>query len=291
MRPYVFHLDPKQAKPLLCELKERGFTITTPNYTFFAAKKPHLSCTFYTSGKLCIQGKKATEFVEFFLEPEFLKEFHHTHVDIIPHIGTDEAGKGDVFGPLCIAGVFADKSGIEKLCQLGVADSKRLPDSKILTLSHKIEREFPNAILSLYPWKYNELYAKFRNLNHLLAWAHSTVIEKLVKDTKCKKATVDQFARKELLESFVHKKCKVDLTQRTKGESDPVVAAASILARAAFVKGLKKLNLKFAFSLPKGATENVIHAGKDFVAAHGQENLSYVAKLHFKTLDAILKKS
>jgi len=288
---FVLIIDGTRAAELRDALEEKGFTITTPPYTFFAAKKPSLHCTFYTSGKLCIQGKEAKEFIEFYLEPEFLQTFPITLENLKPHLGSDEAGKGDFFGPLCVAGLYADTKGIEALKALGVGDSKTLKDSLVITLCRKLKQTFPHAIIRLYPWKYNDLYARFGNLNRMLAWAHASILEKLSKETGCVDALVDQFAKKELLESFVNiPKLKQNLVQKTKGESDLVVAAASILARGAFLEGLEKLEKEYTFKLPKGASKKVIDAGTDFIQTHGQEALKFVGKLHFKTLDAILKK-
>ena len=141
----------------------------------------------------------------------------------------------------------------------------------------------------LFPEKYNELYEKFLNLNHLLGWCHATVIEHLVVETKCQKVILDQFAPTELMVTAMkRKKMEIDLTQRPRAEEDPVVAAASILARAAYVEGMEMLSKKMEVHLPKGASSQVIQTGKRLVSRHGPEILRTVGKLHFKTKDAIL---
>jgi ribonuclease HIII len=84
------------------------------------------------------------------------------------------------------------------------------------------------------------------------------------------------------------KQLQPHLVQKTKAESDPVVAAASILARAAFVEGIDKLSETIGMTLPKGASAAVVKAGKDFVLKYGEERLGEVAKLHFKTRNEVL---
>jgi len=271
----------------------QSFEFSCPAHTVFAAKKKGINCTLYKSGKLVVQGKEKDEFIEFYLEPIFLKEFTYTHgdvnVDKTMRIGIDESGKGDFFGPLCIAGVCAGGDGISRLQEMGVRDSKAMKDNGILSLARKIRAEFPFHIVRINPKKYNELYAKFRNLNRLLAWGHATTIENLVDKTSCRNVIIDQFASEDVvLTALSQKNLEVELTQRHRGEEDLVVAAASILAREAFIKGIDELSNHYSTTLFKGANAKVIQAGKEIVAKFGRETLGDVGKLHFKTLDAII---
>lgn len=271
------------------DLLAQGFEISVPSYTFFSAQKKGVSCTLYTSGKLTVQGKDREDFIKFYLEPEILQNLSYsypeeTQQDLTPRIGIDEAGKGDFFGPLCIAGVQADGEQIKQLVAIGVRDSKKMTDQAVLSLSKKIQANVPHAIVRLYPAKYNELYEKFRNLNHLLAWGHATAIGELVEKTGCKKVIIDQFAAEHVVENALKRKqLQVELTQRHRGEEDVVVAAASILARAAFLDGLRQLGQKIGFDLPKGASAQVLKAARELVEKQGKEILGSVAKLHFKT--------
>ncbi len=242
--------------------------------------------------RIC-QGKDKKDFITFYLEPEILKDLSFSHpetlVDTTPRIGIDEAGKGDFFGPLCIAGVYADSDGIKKLLDMGACDSKRMTDKKILPLASEIRSLFPHSLVILHPAKYNELYAKFKNLNNLLAWGHATAIQQLVENTGCRKANIDQFANEHVVENALKRKnLDLDLTQRHYGEEDPVIAAASLLARSAFVEGIDQLGKMASITLPKGASTQVITAGKKVLMKHGKEMLPKVGKMHFKTLDAIL---
>lgn len=297
---FVYKLDPSHHQKMISDLKDQNFEINRPDHTFFSAKKKGVCCTFYQSGKLTVQGKEALSFIEFYLEPEILKTFHTTYKDIqesdsqsyTPHIGIDESGKGDFFGPLCIAGVFATEENIRNLKYLGVKDSKTLDDKAILLLGKKIKNECTHQIVKINPLKYNELYDQFQNLNKLLAWGHATTIENLVIRTGCKDVTIDQFASEHVVISALNrKKLHVNLTQRHRGEEDIVVAAASILARETFVEGLEMLKKEIGFDLPKGASKSTIKAGKEIYKKYGIEGLKRTGKLHFKTLQEILNET
>jgi ribonuclease HIII len=288
MAIYVTELKRSLAERLRTDLEERGFEFSQPPHTQFCAKRPHLSCTLYTSGKFVVQGGsgQVEEFVQFYLEPELVG------VPVVDHdarIGCDEAGKGDFFGPLTIAGVYADGAIVDQLLKLGVNDSKSLRDDRILRLSSQIEKLTATHVIVLMPAKYNELYGRFGNLNHLLAWAHASVIEELHGKTGCGAALVDQFANPSVLQRAVDRKqIDVTLTQRTRAESDPVVAAASIMARAAFVRGIDRLGKEVGTTLPKGANSHIKDVGRRLVAEKGPEILSQVGKMHFKTSGEIL---
>ena len=144
-------------------------------------------------------------------------------------------------------------------------------------------------MIRLYPLKYNELYGKFHNLNSLLAWCHATAIEQLATRHSCKKAIIDQFGHESLVRNAVLKKgINIELTQRHKAEEDVVVAAASILARAAFLEGLQVLSQEVEQELPKGAAPIVIQVGKMLVKIWGEDVLSKVCKLHFRTTGQVL---
>ena len=271
------------------DLLGQGFEITRPAYTIFCAKKKGLSCTLYESGSLTVQGKEMDAFIEFYLEPEILKEFRFSHAETLldrtPHIGMDEAGKGDFFGPLCVAAVYADGDGIANLHKMGVRDSKTFSDEALLKLAKKVRAEFPHTLIRLFPEKYNELYGKFKNLNRLLGWAHVAALSDLSQKTGCKKALLDQFANEHVVETFLkQKKLDLELTQKVRGEEDLVVAAASILARAGFLEGMARLSEEYEMTIPKGASAIVIKAAQKLVAKFGKEVLQKVAKTHFKTM-------
>lgn len=285
----VFKITEAQAKQLEKELQGQGFTHSSRPYSFFCAQKPGLTVQAYTSGKLVVQGKGKESFIEFFLEP-FLGDFSYSLKKVAPsgpaHIGGDESGKGDFFGPLCVAAAYVPTEAYPNLHKLGIQDSKRITDKKILTLKVAIEKVATYEVITLMPHKYNELYARFKNLNTLLAWAHSAAVHSVVEKVGPVPVLIDQFAYAHVLESaFKRKQLNVPLTQKTKAESDLSVACASILARAAFIQSLEGLSKQAGLVLPKGASVEVVRAAKTLVEQKGKGALSTFAKLHFKTAD------
>lgn len=292
---FVAQVDESFVPKIKKDLQEQGFEITFPPHTHFSAKKKGLSCTFFTSGKLVVQGKEQASFIEFYLEPQILKKFSFSYseldLDKTARIGVDEAGKGDFFGPLCIAACYASGEEVLLLKEMGVKDSKNLSDLKLCKIAEKIRQKFAHHIVKINPAKYNELYEQFKNLNRLLGWGHATAIESLVAKTGCQKVVVDQFADESIvLKALERKQIILDLNQRPRAEEDLVVAAGSILAREAFLKGLEALGKAYDFPLPKGASAKVIQAGVSFVRKWGRDALFQVGKKHFKTLDQILAK-
>jgi ribonuclease HIII len=207
----------------------------------------------------------------------------------IERIGIDESGKGDYFGPLVIAAVFVDATTQGELRLMQVRDSKKISDGRILEMAPDIKTICPHSVIAIGPQKYNELYAKIRNLNRLLAWGHAKALETLLERVTCERAISDQFAHERLILNVLREKGrKIVLEQRTKAESDLAVAAASILARAEFLLRLKRLSSEVGTTLPKGASPAVELAAKMIIKKHGQERLGSVAKLHFKTTKAVL---
>lgn len=202
------------------------------------------------------------------------------------HIGVDESGKGDFFGPLVIAACYV---GPEHLAELeGVRDSKTLTDKKAAELSNRIRAVCPFEIVAIGPKKYNELYLQMKNLNRMLAWGHARAIEELLKKQPATLIVSDQFAHADAVKKRLFELGRsVELESRVRAEEDIAVAAASILARAEFLRRLKSLSEQFAIELPKGAGPQVIEAGKRFIAKHEIDRLNEVAKMHFKTVQSL----
>ncbi|MBI1927535.1 ribonuclease HIII [Candidatus Poribacteria bacterium] len=209
-------------------------------------------------------------------------------------IGTDEAGKGDYFGPLAAAGVYVNAEMGEGLRALGVRDSKKISDGPIRKLAQEIRMRYGHYVSSIEvtPLRYNAMYAAFTksggNLNYLLAWLHAQAIRNLLNRVDCRYVLVDGFAKPEVLASQLQPvQPKIELVQVPKAESDIAVAAASIIARDLFLRRLDQLSEQYQMKLPKGAS-HVIETGRQFVERHGIEALRHVAKLHFKTTADIL---
>lgn len=210
----------------------------------------------------------------------------------IERIGIDESGKGDYFGPLVIAAVFVDATTQGELRLMEVRDSKKISDGRVLEMAPDIKTICPHSVIAIGPQKYNELYAKIKNLNRLLAWGHAKALENLLeRGVTCERAISDQFGDERLILNVLQEKGqKITLEQRPRAESDLAVAAASILARAEFLIRLKRLSSEVGTTLPKGASPAVELAAKMVVKKHGQDRLGTIAKLHFKTTKTVLAK-
>jgi len=203
-------------------------------------------------------------------------------------IGVDESGKGDFFGPLVVAGVLAGDSDLDYLNEIGVRDSKRISDNRIMTIDEHLRTRFPHVVLVLMPEEYNRRYEKTRNLNVLLAECHAQVIVDVMKlgqarNNQADRAISDKFGRTDRLMTALHKTdCSLPVEQLVRGEAIPQVAAASIVARAEFVRRMQIMSRKFGVEMPKGASAQVDQAGRELVARFGAKELQRVAKTHFK---------
>lgn len=230
---------------------------------------------------------------------QFAEELRNKiNVPFSNYIGTDESGKGDYFGPLVVAGFFTNVEVNSMLCNIGVKDSKKLEDGRILEIADIITREFPDRIMisNIFPERYNELYSHFsmqgKNLNFLLAWGHSQVIEKLLeKNQKAEGVLADQFGDSSYIEkSLLEKGRKLEIMQATRAEQDMAVAASSIIARSEFLKWLDFNKKVLNIEIPKGADEEAKKSALMIARSVGIMELKKYVKLHFKTTKEILNR-
>jgi len=204
-------------------------------------------------------------------------------------IGIDESGKGDYFGPLVIAGVYVPHAQEAHLKALGVRDSKTLSDAKATALAVQIRAQCPHAVVAIGPERYNALQTSMKNLNRMLAWGHARALENLLEKVDCRRVVADQFGDERFLNNALMSKGRaVTLIQKPRAEEEVAVAAASILARAEFLRRLQELGTRYGVTLPKGASDAVIQAAKKFVEKYGRNELRQVAKLHFRTTVRVL---
>ena len=296
---YTQEIEESDVGKLRDILVRDGFEFLEKPHAYFGARKGKLNVTVYEKGpKVLVQGKETEDFVKFTLEPEILGEARlgyeevHNPEMFQPHFGIDESGKGDYFGPLVIAGVYTDGESTRALMEAGIMDSKRVGSSdRIRALAGGIRRTpgVVDSVILIGPERYNDLYEQFSNLNELLAWGHAKVIEELSERVPgCPRALSDQFANPRVLQRALERKgVSLELQQRTKGESDVAVAAASILAREAFVNWMAREADQWEISLALGAGPPVLEAGRAFLERHGLQELGKVAKLHFKTTNQL----
>jgi len=298
----TYPLTTEQAEKLRMVLRERGFTFSEKPYTLFAATKGKLNIAVYEKGpKALLQGRGLEDFITFVMEPEILGEARlgyeevHDPEQFEPHFGVDESGKGDLFGPLVIAGVYVEADLARHLRDAGVRDSKGIgSDRKIRDLAEVIRKSgAPSEMIVIAPEKYNQLYKSIGNLNRLLAWGHARIIENLcARVPGCPRALSDKFADARVLQKALMEKGRgIQLDQRTKAESDYAVAAASILAREGFINWLDKHGEELGVELAKGVSAKVKASAAEIIAQYGPTMLPKVAKMHFKTASEVLGSS
>lgn len=293
-------LTAEQQKKLIDLLAHPKYQAVEVPYTQAAVMADNCRINLYTSGKCLVQGKGAEDWITFVLEPEVTGEARlgyddiHDPQSLQPHMGIDESGKGDLFGPLVIAAVYTDKSTVATLKELGARDSKRISSDRVAlqiasNLSQALDGKY--ALVTLGPAAYNRMYASMKNVNRVLAWGHARAIENLLeKVPDCPRALSDKFGPAHRIESaLMQRGQQIQMDQRTKAESDPAVAAASILARAGFLNGLRKLETEFGTGpLPKGCSAKVKQIATELVAQKGPSALTQTCKCHFRTAEQAL---
>lgn len=297
---FTFRLTEEQQIILADILNSGNYRPIQVPYTTAAAETDECKIALFTSGKCLVQGKAAKDFVQFVLEPKVLGRVGVGYEETLnpeqfePHIGVDESGKGDYFGPLVISAAYADGPLAKKMLALGVRDSKNISsDKRVLELDRHIRKLLGKrfSVVSIGAQAYNRLYEKMKNVNLVLAWGHARAIENILGQVpECPRAISDQFGHKHLIEkALMGKGRRIILHQRHKAESDVAVAAASILARAAFLEGIRNMQKQYGLPFPKGASEQVVAAAKQLVQKKGPEILRLTAKCHFKTTKVVLK--
>lgn len=287
----------------------------TPAYALFQADDADCVVTVYESGKAVFQGISADISAQMWIErerrlnpnkqvevknSEQKEKKEKTEVIIDPKIynasciGSDEVGTGDYFGPIVVTAAYVNKENIKWLESIGVKDSKKLTDDKILEIVPEIIKKIPYKSIILSNKEYNERYNENTNMNKLKAILHNNVLFKLSHEIRdYEYIVVDEFAQKYVYYNYLKESPNVvrNITFMTKGEDKCLaVACASLISRFIFIKEFDKLSEKVDEFLPKGASDAVTDMGKKLVNKFGDNILHDVAKLNFKNTDKILEK-
>jgi len=291
---YTITLDAAQMEKLRGLLSGRGWESFDVAYARYAFRGRDCNVTAYESGKLVVAGKGTEEFVTMTLEPEVTQApalgydaVHHPEW-FEAHAGLDESGKGDLFGPVVAATVVGDRPAVEGWIAAGVRDSKRIADSQITKLDKLIRTTQGVAVATCLCGmrKYNTLMLRpHANLNRLLAWQHATALTQALARKRVAWGLLDQFSKQPLTQRELARMGvgDFDLRMRTRAEEDPVVAAASVVARAEYVRQMHALSRKFGAPLQKGAGPLAKEQAAQVVARFGARALGDFAKLHFRT--------
>ena len=312
---FTYELDAEQQEKLLALLALGNYRPRQVPYSLAAVEGDGFNCALYQKEKhgrrkLCIQGSKAQDFVEFFLEPNVLGVATVGYEDVLDpgrssaHGGSDESGKGDFFGPLVVACCYTDETLSAAMREMGVRDCKQMTDKAVLTVGAKLRQLLgPDryAVVKIGPAAYNRLYAKIKNINRLLAWAHGTCIEELLeRQQACPKVVVDQFAPTEatIRRALKERGKKIVVEQRHRAEDDIAVAAASVMARAEFLRAIAAMAVEDGpipvdkvplDMIPRGSSDpRVRQLAEEMVRKHGPTWLMNHCKAHFQTTDKVL---
>lgn len=297
---HTLEMNPEQIEKIREYCDYHLWEAFEPDYAHYGFKNKAKQVTLvaFRSGKVVISGKGTQEFVQDYIEPQITgeaylgyEEVHHPEW-FEEHAGLDEAGKGDLFGPVVATTVVADEVAVRQWRKAGIKDSKSLSDDSIQRLE-KIILKTPGVVVQS-AWcsmeKYNALMAKpTANLNKLLAWLHARALTSALEKRPAPWGLLDQFSKQPLVQRQLKKDgVDFDLRMRTHGESDPVVAAASVCARAEFVRQMKKLEEVAGEPLLKGAGAAVKEQAQRLVGRHGPDVLPKIAKMHFRTASEVL---
>lgn len=303
---HTYELDAEKQSAFLAVVAEGNYKKREVPYSLCSIVGEGFNATLYAKEnhgkrKLCVQGAKSGDFVLFTLEPRVLGEAALGYEDVLkpefstPHAGSDESGKGDYFGPLVVSCVYLDAETVEKARKAGAKDCKLLSDATVLKTGEALRKLLgPENIETLVvsPAAYNRMYVKVRNLNRMLAKVHAIVLEKIARrKPQCRRAVVDQFAPTEsvILSTLGPAAAKMEIVQRHKAEDDPAVAAASVVAREAFIREMKRIGTLDGIVYPLGSSNPAIaEIAADMFKKNGASWLMNRCKANFKTTDNAL---
>jgi len=296
----TYILEKEETERFKKHLERLGFTFEDRPNQLFMATYPGLTVNLFKSGKVTIGGKDELlqREVEWFLKELGAKSTNEERSEFkgTTRIGTDEAGKGDFFGPIVVAGVLLDGEEEELLERIGVRDSKRVRSRKrIAEISVKIVDELTKKnceIVTINPLKYNQLHDKLNNMNRILGWAHARAIENLLeRNGDCGFAIADQFGDEGYINgALMDRGRRIELVQIHRAEIDMAVAAASILARDGFLSAIERMKEKYDIDFPRGAVK-VEKAAEEFLDRYGKDALSEVAKMNFSIVERVIDDS
>ncbi len=282
--PLSLKLSDEEVRKLKSLVKSEKLELQSPNeYEVLRIHYNGIFLVLYTSNKLVYEDTSETKkILDFVLEKKNELKYY---------IGSDETGKGEWYGPLVIVGTCLTADQITELRKIGVRDSKTLPIEKIFELAEKmLELDIPRISRVLLPEKYNKLYEEFKsegkNLNDLLAWAHSEIIKDLIEKFGSTniEVVIDKFDFRKTDSRLSARwrerridQSKIEVIQKSKGESEIPVAAASVIAKSIFEKEVAMLSNKFHIDLKTISPENV-----------PKDALTLVAKTHFQNIRKLL---
>lgn len=278
----------------------------TPPYAIFQAMEADTTITLYESGKIMFQGVSADIDANIWIDLE--KKLNKRIINVdgseskakeqdktimnFNTIGSDEVGTGDFFGPIVVTATYVETKDFEFLQNLGVRDSKKINDEKILQIAPEIMKKIPYVTTILDNKTYNEKHSQSLNMNKLKAILHNKALYELKNKNNYNyaKIVIDEFCSQEKFYEYIKDVPNkvMHITFLTKAEDQVFsVACASIISRYIFLRKMDELSDKVHIPLPKGAGTNVDKVAKDIALEFGNEKLYEIAKMNFSNADRI----
>ena len=296
-------------KEKMCEFYEDKKRSKTPPYAIFQAEDNDTIITLYESGKAMFQGLSAdieasmweminndsSNLEDFFDEPRKKEKEEDIEIPFdINSIGSDEVGTGDYFGPIVVSASYVSVNDIDFLTNLGVKDSKKLSDEKILEIVPQIVKKIKYKTIILSNKEYNKYHNEDMNMNKIKAILHNKVLYNLTheNDIKYDYIVVDQFESPKSYYNHLNDTDKIvkNITFITKAEDKCLsVACSSLISRYIFIKEIDKLGEKYGIFIPKGASSYVDDIAIKLVSKYGKNVLNDIAKLNFSNTKRILE--
>ena len=296
-------------KEKMCEFYEDKKRSKTPPYAIFQAEDNDTIITLYESGKAMFQGLSAdieasmweminndsSNLEDFFDEPREKEKEEDIKIPFnINSIGSDEVGTGDYFGPIVVSASYVSVNDIDFLTNLGVRDSKKLSDEKILEIVPQIVKRIKYKTIILSNKEYNKYHNEDMNMNKIKAILHNKVLYNLTheNDIKYDYIVVDQFESPKSYYNHLNDTDKIvkNITFITKAEDKCLsVACSSLISRYIFIKEIDKLGEKYGIFIPKGASSYVDDIAIKLVSKYGKNVLNDIAKLNFSNTKRILE--
>lgn len=270
-------------------------------YVVFQAKDADTVITMYESGKVMFQGVSADIDANMWRDIDGQSKVNKEEVKrndkkyyYSSAIGSDEVGTGDYFGPIVVTSCYVPKDDIEFVESLGIKDSKKLDDEKILKIAPELIKKIKYKSLIMTNSEYNAKYSTSYNINKIKAIMHNKVLWRMVNEEhpEYDYIIVDEFAREQRYYEYLNGNPAIqrDITFITKAEDKNLaVASASVISRYIFLKEFDKISDSLHIPLPKGAGKEVDEIGKEVVETYGKDKLKEIAKINFKNTERILE--
>jgi len=274
-------INPESEKDIASILRKESFELIPCENAFWRARKNSFNIIMYNNGTLLFQGSKQEIDDTINLIYEYIMPANTNFYSYLPALGLDESGKGDIFGPLVLAGALVTKENAITLIKAGVMDSKKLNDSQIGEIYREINQKIFYKIRLIEPAEYNLIYPEYGNLNILMAEEYKKLINQF-KDLNYKTIILDKFYTSDPINKSIQSSSNRDFLIIEKAESYLPVATASIIARFHFIKWLKETSNHIGINLLKGSSAEATTLLKSLKKTLSTEELKKISKLHFK---------